>query len=105
MDGYITGAVPLVQRIRDRAQLADIQLEMNGWSQAEMMEEIRHQRNIEFAREMVHWFDLRRWGILEGTIKNTGTEGYQNYTTRYAYYPIPDAELKNNPAMTQNDPW
>jgi len=105
MNGDVEMAVTLVHRIRERAELPDRHSEMIGWTEAQMMTEIRHQRNLEFVRELLHWFDLKRWGILEETIKNSGTEGYQNYVSRYAYYPIPDAELKNNPSMTQNDLW
>lgn len=103
MRGDVAGAAPLVKRIRDRAKLADVS--MVGWSQAAMMTEIMHQRNVEFAREGLHWYDLRRWGTLEQVIKGSLREGFANFSSKYNYYPIPSSELNNNPKMTQNSPW
>ena len=105
MKGEIAKAVPLVHRIRERAQLANKLDEMFAYSQDQMMDEIRHQRNLEFAREGLHFYDLRRWGLLEETIKDAQQPGYQNYNSKFEYYPIPEDELNNNPNMTQNDPW
>ncbi|WP_159523543.1 RagB/SusD family nutrient uptake outer membrane protein [Sunxiuqinia indica] len=105
MKGQVTMAVPLVHRIRARAKLTDKQNEMMAYSQEQMMSEIRHQRNLEFAREGLHFYDLRRWGLLEQTIKESKQAGYQNYTSKNEYYPIPEDELNNNPNMTQNNPW
>jgi len=103
MQGKVAEAAPLVKRIRDRAKLADIS--MAGWSQTQMMDEIMHQRNVEFVREGIHWYDLRRWGTLETVIKTSLREGYANFSSKYFYYPIPASELNNNPKMTQNTPW
>lgn len=105
MSGQVNKAVPLVHRIRARANLVDKQTIMNGWSQTEMMTEIMHQRNVEFAREFVHFFDLRRWGTLEQVIKSSKELGWENYVKRNEYYPIPEAELKANPKITQNPDW
>jgi len=105
MNGEVAKAAPLVHRIRERARLANKLAEMTAYSQDQMMSEIRRQRNLEFAREGLHFYDLRRWGLLEQTIKNAKQPGYQNYTSKFEYYPIPEDELNNNPNMTQNDPW
>jgi hypothetical protein len=64
-----------------------------------------HQRNVEFAREGLHWYDLRRWGTLETVIQESQVGGYLNYTPKYNYFPIPESELNNNPKMTQNGSW
>ena len=105
MTGDVPKAAPLVNRIRERAQLTDKRSAMAQYSQDEMMQEIRRQRNLEFAREGLHFYDLRRWGLLESTIKNARQAGYQNYTAKFEYYPIPENELNNNPNMSQNEPW
>jgi hypothetical protein len=103
MQGKVSEAIPLVKRIRDRAKLNDFS--MAGWSKDQMMTEIMHQRNVEFAREGLHFFDLRRWGTLETVIKASHVGGYQLFTPKFSYYPIPQSELNNNPNMTQNSPW
>ena len=105
MTGQVGRAVPLVQRIRSRAHLADKTAEMNGWNQQQMMEEIMHQRNVELCREYVHFFDLRRWGTLETVIRESQELGWQNFRKRYEYYPIPEGELNSNPQLTQNPEW
>jgi hypothetical protein len=105
MTGQVAKAAPLVQRIRERAGLENKQVLMMTYSQDRMMEEIRHQRNLEFAREGLHFYDLRRWGLLESTIKDAKQLGYQNYSSKFEYYPIPEDELNNNPNMTQSDAW
>ncbi|KIA84850.1 RagB/SusD family nutrient uptake outer membrane protein [Flavobacterium sp. AED] len=103
MQGKVAEAIPLVKRIRDRAKLATIT--MTGWNQTQMMDEIMHQRNVEFAREGIHWYDLRRWGTLEKVIKESQVGGYLNYSAKYNFFPIPESELNNNPKMTQNANW
>jgi len=105
MQNKVSQAAPLVHRIRERADLKDISSTMATWSKDRMMQEIMHQRNIEFAREGFHFYDLRRWGTLEQVIKDSKVEGYANYSSRYNYYPIPEQELNNNPNITQNDAW
>lgn len=105
MKGDVAKAAPLVQRIRNRAKLVNKESEMKAWTKEVMMKEIQHQRNLEFVREMLHWFDLRRWGLLEETLRLSKVEGWQNYSPKFQYYPIPESELNNNPALTQNDPW
>ena len=71
----------------------------------EMMQEIMHQRNLEFAREGLHFYDLRRWETLQSTIAAKQVEGYNNYTSKFQYYPIPESELENNSEIEQNDAW
>jgi len=105
MQNKVSQAAPLVHRIRERAQLTDLSSTMSTWSRDQMMQEIMHQRNIEFAREGMRFYDLRRWGTLEQVIKESQVEGYANYSSRYNYYPIPEQELNNNPNITQNDAW
>lgn len=101
----INSAAELVNRIRVRATLPDELTAMKAYSKDQMMAEIRHQRNLEFAREGLHFYDLKRWGLLQSTITNVQKLGYQNYSSKFDYYPIPENELNNNPKITQNDPW
>lgn len=105
MTGKVAQAVPFVKRIRDRAKLTDKSTEMLGWSKDQMMQEIMHQRNVEFNREGLRWYDLKRWGTTEEVIKEGRVLGWENYNSKHLFYPIPEAELDNNPNMTQNDPW
>ena len=103
MQNNIAAAAPLVKRIRDRAKLAD--KNFSGYNQGQMMKEIRTQRNLEFGYENLHFYDMRRWGLLEKAIKDSKKQGYENYSSKYEYYPIPSNEMKNNNKITQNDAW
>ncbi|HEX8328936.1 MAG TPA: RagB/SusD family nutrient uptake outer membrane protein [Hymenobacter sp.] len=96
-------AYPLVDRIRTRARLAPL---APGFSAAQMMAEIQHQRMIEFFREGQRFYDLRRWGILEQEIKNSDKEGKEFFNlAKHAYFPIPQSEINNNPNITQDSNW
>ena len=54
MQGKEAEAYPLVNRIRNRADLADL---APCLGQEEMMAEIHHQRMIEFFREGLRFYD------------------------------------------------
>jgi hypothetical protein len=103
MQGRVIEAYPLVNRIRNRANLKDL---LSGMSQEEMMEEIRHQRMVEFFREGQRFLDLRRWGLLEEEISNSDKEGKEFFNlAKHAFFPIPQDELNTNPNIEQNPNW
>lgn len=92
-----------VNAVRSRAQLSPLAA---GFSTTQMMAEIRHQRMLEFAREGLRFYDLKRWGLLQQEITNSDKVGKQFYNpTKHEYFPIPQSELNANPKMEQSDPW
>lgn len=96
-------AYPLINRIRARAHLSPLS---PGLSATQMKEEVIHQRMIEFFREGLRFYDLKRWGLLEQEIRNSDKEGRQFLTLpRHEYFPIPQDELNTNPNMVQNPNW
>jgi hypothetical protein len=101
--GKVSEAYPYVNLIRQRAQLTDLP---PGYSQEQMMAEIRHQRMIEFAREGLRFYDLKRWGLLQQEITNSDKVGKQFFVpNKHDYFPIPQAEIESNPQMVQNPNW
>ncbi|HWV71558.1 MAG TPA: RagB/SusD family nutrient uptake outer membrane protein, partial [Pseudosphingobacterium sp.] len=99
----VNEAYPLINRIRARASLA---LLPTGYSQTSMMEEIRHQRMVEFFREGQRFYDLRRWSLLNQEIKNSDKEGREFYNNAiHQYFPIPQNEINTNPNIQQNPAW
>lgn len=101
--GNVTAAYPLVNKIRNRADLADLPV---GYSQEQMMAEIRHQRMIEFFREGQRFYDLKRWGLLEEEIANSDKEGRQFFNlAKHEYFPLPQNEINTNPNVEQNPNW
>ena len=103
MQGKVTDAYPFMKQIRDRAHLANLPA---GYSQDQMMTEIRHQRMIEFARENQRYYDLKRWGILQQEITNSDKVGKQFFVPKkHDYFPIPQNEINSNSLITQNPNW
>ena len=95
-------AYPLIDRIRLRAHLPKLPA---GRLEEALMAEIRHQRMIEFYREGLRFYDLRRWGLLQKEITDSDKEGKGFYNDKFQYFPIPQNEINTNPAITQNPPW
>jgi hypothetical protein len=103
MQGNTAAALPYLQQIRSRASLPTLAANLN---QTQMMEEIRHQRMIEFARENQRFYDLKRWGLLKQELTNSDKVGRQFYVEgKFDYFPIPQNEVNSNQLMTQNPAW
>lgn len=115
-------ALRSLNKVRARAKLPDI----TETNQANLRQIIREERTIELAFEGQRYWDLRRWQIayevLNGKrmhgmkiIRNTdNTFSYEIvdcdqanrvFEERYYYFPIPLAEIQNNPLCTQIDKW
>ncbi len=79
-------------------------------SKEEMAERIMRERAFELAGEGQRYWDLRRWGKLEESVKNA-TDIYgnlmytRNYQERHELWPIPLVELDRNKNLTQNTGW
>jgi hypothetical protein len=103
MQGRPADAYPYIKQIRDRAKLAALP---GGYTEAQMMTEIRHQRMIEFARENQRFYDLKRWGLLQQEIANSDKVGKQFFVAgKHDYFPIPQNEINTNPLIKQNSKW
>lgn len=103
MQGSMSQAMPLINRVRTRANLAELTGEMG---QDEMMAEIRHQRMIEFFREGLRFYDLKRWGLLEEEIEDSDKVGKEFFSLpKHEYFPIPQNEINTNPNIDQNPDW
>jgi starch-binding outer membrane protein, SusD/RagB family len=89
-------------QIRSRANLP-----VKTFSGSALIDEIRHQRMVEFAYENMHYFDLIRWGTLGDELQAHGTEPQiENYDpVKHKYFPIPTSEINNNTNLEQNDAW
>lgn len=101
--GSLTDAAAAVQEVRDRANLP-VKTYPNGNA---LMQEIIHQRVVEFAYENMLYFDLIRWNLLGDYIQDHGTDAQkENYDpVKHKYFPIPYSEIINNTNVEQNDPW
>ncbi|WP_221392889.1 RagB/SusD family nutrient uptake outer membrane protein [Dyadobacter sp. NIV53] len=98
----LTAANAALLQIRNRAHLP-----VKTFTAANIMEEIRKQRVMEFAYENMLYFDLIRWGLLKQALEDHGTEPQrENYDeVKHKYFPIPSSEINNNNNLEQNDAW
>ena len=88
-----------VNKVRARAGVADF---TPGMTQAEMRDEIRHERRIEFVMEGTRYFDLLRWRTAEMVIPSNTLANYVFDPSKNYLWPIPQTAIDVNPGITQN---
>lgn len=111
--GYPDKAVAELNKVRARVGMPEIN-SGEAWLAAEghdaVAERIRRERAFELAGEGQRYWDLRRWGLLESTVKDAtdifGDLMYtRSYQPRHELWPIPLVELDRNPNLVQNTGW
>lgn len=98
--GQTSEAIPLVNQIRQRANLSSL---AQNASQSDVREDIRHQRALEFCFEGERWYDIVRWGIGNEVFNKNLSR--PNYSAKFDYFPIPQEEIDANPNLEQNEAW
>lgn len=111
--GATDKAVAEVNKIRSRAGMPGLNsgaswLSVGG--KEEMAVRIQRERAFELAGEGQRYWDLRRWGLLEESVKNAtdifGDLMYtRSYQSRHELWPIPLVEMERNLNLTQNEGW
>ncbi|MFP9113351.1 RagB/SusD family nutrient uptake outer membrane protein [Flavobacterium sp. RHBU_3] len=104
--GQTAQAYPYIQQVRSRVNLPDLATAHPGMTQAQMREQIGHERFLEFSSEGHRFDDIRRWGWLQDAtklawLKNRDSE-FNTYQAGREYFPIPQLEMDNNPGTVQN---
>lgn len=104
--GQTAAAYPYIQRVRNRVSLPDLATTKPNMTQAQMRDQIAHERQLEFCLEGHRFDDIRRWGWLTDPAKmallvNNDPE-MATYIPGREYFPIPQAEIDNNPGFKQN---
>lgn len=84
-------AIPLINQVRDRADMPALPLSL---STSEVRERIEHERIIEFALENTRFYDLRRWGKTQEALHAVGRTNFN--PARHNFYPIPLIEIASN---------
>lgn len=105
--GQLDKAVAEVNKIRSRVNMPDID---SAGGKDEVAARIRDERARELAGEGQRYWDLRRWGLLQESVKDAtdifGNLMYtRSYQSRHELWPIPLVELDRNPNLTQNTGW
>lgn len=111
--GAIDKAVIELNKVRERVGMPGLDsgaawLAVNG--KEDMAERIRRERAFELAGEGQRYWDLKRWGLLEQSVKNAtdifGDLMYtRTYQERHQLWPIPLVEMERNRNLTQNPGW
>lgn len=71
---------------------------MKGSTQAEVRQQIEHERMIEFPLENWRWYDLRRWGKLKEAMNAVGRTFDE---AKNAFYPVPQNEFNANDKLAK----
>ena len=66
-------------------------------SQADVKDQIIHERTMELTLESVRFFDLRRWGMLDQAMQAAGRTSFN--AESHAYLPVPLSEIQTNAAI------
>ena len=97
MAGNAAVAQPYLDEVRTRAGLASV---------TATMEAIKTERQLELSFEGVRYFDLIRWGDASNVLSDQGFSKNGNFFQgKHELFPIPYAELSNNPLIEQNPNW
>ncbi len=112
-NGEMDKAIVEVNKIRERVDMPKLNSGA-AWmavnSKEELTQRIRDERARELAGEGQRYWDLKRWGILQSTVKNAsdilGDLMYERaYQERHEIWPIPLVEMERNTNLTQNTGW
>jgi tetratricopeptide (TPR) repeat protein len=104
--GDTPGAYTYIQMVRDRVGLPNLATAKPGLTQAQMRDQIGHERFLEFPLEGHRFDDIRRWGWLQDATKLAWLKSrdaeFNSYATGREYFPIPQLDIDNNPGTVQN---
>ena len=104
--GDTPGAYTYIQKVRDRVGLPNLATAKPGLTQAQMREQIGHERFLEFPLEGHRFDDIRRWGWLQDPAKLAWLKSrdveFNSYTAGREFFPIPQLVMDNNPGTIQN---
>lgn len=112
-NGETAKAIAEVNKIRARVNMPGLNSGatwMAANSKDEVTQRIRDERARELAGEGQRYWDLRRWGILQSTVKDAtdilGDLMYErDYQSRHEIWPIPLVEMERNRNLIQNKDW
>lgn len=99
-------AYPFIQQVRSRALLPDLATTKPNMTQAQMRDQLAHERALEFSIEGQRINDLIRWGWFSNPAKlaelKTHDADFNSYTAGNEYLPVPQRELDTNPNLLPN---
>ncbi|RNI28805.1 RagB/SusD family nutrient uptake outer membrane protein [Rufibacter latericius] len=98
-------AYQYVDRVRQRAGLAPLSTAMPNLSQAQFLNQLKHERITELSGEGHRWNDLARWGDLGPQLAQRDPAFANFQVGKHEFLPIPQLDLDINPNLVQNPNW
>ncbi len=99
-------AYPFIQQVRARALLPNLAVTKPGLTQAQMRDQLAHERAMEFSIEGQRIHDLIRWGWFNNPTKlaelKTHDTDFNTYTQGNEWLPVPQRELDVNKNLLPN---
>ncbi len=99
-------AYPFIQEVRARASLPNLATAKPNMTQAQMRDQLAHERALEFAIEGQRINDLIRWGWFSNPTRlaelKSHDADFNFYTPGNEYLPIPQQELDVNKNLLPN---
>lgn len=98
------GVEELINDVRNRAGLQDVGA---GLSRDELRDIIRHERRLETPFELIRYYDMRRWKIMDKLNGLVLDPAYANvipaWSPEHEYFPLPQGEVDfSNGVLVQN---
>jgi hypothetical protein len=104
--GNTGDAYTYIQQVRSRAKLPDLSAAKPGMNQAQMRDQIGHERALEFSAESNRINDIIRWGWLYDAAKLAELRAHDrdfiSWSPGKEYLPIPLSELNVNANLQRN---
>lgn len=102
----ISTAAQLMQIVRNRANLPDRIAEFSAMSKDQIMEQLAHERALEFCFEGHRFDDIQRWGWLDNPTKLqeliSHDKEFLGYVKGREFFSIPQAQIEVNDNFVQN---
>lgn len=100
----IAGAADMVKVVRERAGLDALP---ENLSKEQMREAIRHERRVETPFELIRYYDMRRWKIMDKLNGLVLDPMYSNivpaWSKKHEYLPLPQGQIDfSNGVLLQN---
>jgi len=108
--GDAAGAIELVNQVRNRVGMPNVENVEGMVGADQMVEIVRHERRVELALEGLRFMDLKRWNEVENAFTRAVQDPVGPYNPQYLgerseAFPIPQNEIDVNPELTQNPAW
>jgi hypothetical protein len=108
--GDVNGAAQLVNQVRNRVGMPNVEDVEGSVNQPQMIDIVRHERRVELALEGLRFMDLKRWGTVEQAFQRAISDPVGPYNPQYLgdrseVFPIPQQEIDVNPNLVQHPAW